>query len=63
SDARDPDRVFAEMSETVDYFLLDRAGAAANNLADMNCSFGAVDIWSDGRAGSASYTCEGPLRS
>ncbi|MFI9229983.1 collagenase [Streptomyces rimosus] len=63
SDARDPDRVFADMSETVDYFLLDRAGAAANNLADMNCSFGAVDIWSDGRAGSASYTCEGPLRS
>ncbi|WP_030021845.1 collagenase [Streptomyces monomycini] len=63
ADARDPDRVFADMSETVDYFLLDRAGAAADNLADMDCFFGAVDVWSDGRAGSASYTCEGPLRS
>ncbi|MFH8409884.1 collagenase [Streptomyces sp. NPDC018019] len=63
ADARDPDRVFADMSETVDYYLLDRAGAAANNLADMDCFFGAVDIWSDGRAGSASFTCEGPLRS
>ncbi|OKI06282.1 peptidase M9 [Streptomyces sp. CB02923] len=63
SDARDADRVFADMSETVDHFLLDRAGAAANNLADMDCFFGAVDVWSDGRAGSASYSCEGPLRS
>ncbi|MFH8347350.1 collagenase [Streptomyces sp. NPDC018045] len=63
SDARDADRVFADMAETVDHFLLDRAGAAADNLADMDCFFGAVDVWSDGRAGSASYTCEGPLRS
>ncbi|MFI0262583.1 collagenase [Streptomyces sp. NPDC017056] len=63
ADARDPDRVFADMSETVDYFLLDRAGAAVDNLADMDCSFGAVDVWSDGRAGSAPFTCEGPLRS
>ncbi|MEV5593715.1 collagenase [Streptomyces sp. NPDC052496] len=63
SDARDADRIFADMSETVDYFLLDRAGPAADNLADMDCFFGPVDLWSDGRAGSASYTCEGPLRS
>ncbi|GAA0367962.1 collagenase [Streptomyces blastmyceticus] len=59
----DPDAVFKDMSGTVDYFLLDRAGPAANNLADMNCSFGAVDIWTDGRAGTAPFTCEGPLRS
>ncbi|MFE3325476.1 collagenase [Streptomyces sp. NPDC059176] len=63
SDAGDPDLVFKDMSETVDYFILDRAGTASNNLADMNCSFGSVDIWSNGRAGSASYGCEGPLRS
>ncbi|MFC9794633.1 collagenase [Streptomyces sp. NPDC127584] len=63
SDAGSADRVFKDMSETVDYFLLDRAGAASNNLADMNCSFGAVDIWSNRVAGTSSYRCEGPLRS
>ncbi|MFF3757366.1 collagenase [Streptomyces sp. NPDC002185] len=63
SDAADPDKNFKDMSETVDYFLLDRAGAASNNLADMNCSFGPVDIWSNRVAGTSSYTCEGPLRS
>ncbi|MFD9794658.1 collagenase [Streptomyces sp. NPDC059070] len=63
TDANDPDQVFDDMSGTVDYFILDRAGAAANNLADMNCSFGAVDIWSDKKGGTSSYTCEGPLRS
>ncbi|MER5351725.1 collagenase [Kitasatospora sp. NPDC002551] len=50
------------MGDTVDYFLLTRAGTAANNLADMNCWFGQVEIWPNGRAGSADYTCEGPLR-
>ncbi|MFJ6577364.1 collagenase [Streptomyces sp. NPDC091368] len=63
SDAANPDKNFKDMSETVDYFLLDRAGAASNNLADMNCSFGPVDIWSNRVAGTSSYTCEGPLRS
>ncbi|KUJ67417.1 peptidase M9 [Streptomyces albus subsp. albus] len=63
SNAGNPDQVFKDMSETVDYFILDRAGTASNNLADMNCSFGEVDIWSDKRAGTSAYTCEGPLRS
>ncbi|WP_306333612.1 collagenase [Streptomyces sp. KL118A] len=58
----DPDAVFKDMSETVDYFLLERSSAGDNNLADMNCSFGKVDVWSDGRAGSADFSCEGPLR-
>ncbi|WP_369216405.1 collagenase, partial [Streptomyces flavofungini] len=60
----DPDAVFTDMAETVDYYLLDRSasGAGHNNLADMNCSFGEVDVWSDGRAGSADFSCEGPLR-
>lgn len=61
-DAGDPGRVFKDMSETVDYFLLDRGAGGDNNLTDMNCSFGEVEIWSDGRAGSADYHCEGPLR-
>ncbi|GGS79056.1 hypothetical protein GCM10010222_20660 [Streptomyces tanashiensis] len=63
SDANSPDRNFKDMSETVDYFILDRAGAVSNNLADMNCSFGAIDIWSTRVAGTSSYSCEGPLRS
>ncbi|MET7618044.1 collagenase [Streptomyces sp. NPDC005408] len=62
SDAGSPDRVFKDMSEAVDYFILDRAGAVSNNLADMNCSFGPVEIWSNGQAGTATYRCEGPLR-
>ncbi|WP_405810589.1 collagenase [Streptomyces sp. NBC_00210] len=63
TDSTSPDGVFKDMSETVDYFILDRALPASTNLADMNCHFGKVDLWSDGRAGSADYTCEGPLRS
>ncbi|MFI8419889.1 collagenase [Streptomyces sp. NPDC085479] len=63
ADANDPDKVFKDMSETVDYFILDRAGAATNNLADMNCSFGPVDIWSNRVAGTSAFRCEGPLRS
>lgn len=63
TESSNPDRVFEDMSETVDYFVLDRARPASTNLADMNCHFGTVDIWTDGRAGSATYTCEGPLRS
>ncbi|WP_372411684.1 collagenase [Streptomyces luteireticuli] len=59
----DTDRVFQDMSRTVDYFILERARPASTNLADMNCHFGAVDVWSDGTAGSADYLCEGPLRS
>ncbi|MGK5630172.1 collagenase [Streptomyces sp. URMC 123] len=62
SDAAAPDRVFQDMSETVDHFLLDRAAPAATNLADMVCSFGPVDIWPSGESGTASYACEGPLR-
>ncbi|AWZ06022.1 MULTISPECIES: collagenase [unclassified Streptomyces] len=60
---RSDDQNFKDMSETVDYFLLDRAGAASNNLADMNCSFGPVEIWTNHVAGTSSYSCEGPLRS
>ncbi|MER7620876.1 collagenase [Streptomyces sp. NPDC126503] len=62
-DATDQDRIFRDMSETVDHFILDRAGAASNNLADMNCSFGPVEVWANKRAGTSSYRCEGPLRS
>ncbi|RLV10195.1 collagenase [Streptomyces griseocarneus] len=58
----DPDKVFREMSGTVDYFILSRAGAAVDNLADMNCRFGTVTIWQDGTAGTSPFTCEGPLR-
>ncbi|OKK22692.1 peptidase M9 [Streptomyces sp. CB00455] len=60
---RSDDQNFKDMSETVDYFILDRAGAASNNLADMNCSFGPVEIWTNKKAGTSPYTCEGPLRS
>ncbi|MEU9299696.1 collagenase [Streptomyces sp. NPDC048269] len=60
---RNDDQNFKDMSETVDYFILDRAGTASNNLADMNCSFGPLEIWSNKKAGSSSYSCEGPLRS
>lgn len=63
SDAGSADQNFKDMSETVDYFILDRAGAASNNLADMNCSFGPIDIWSTRVAGTSSFSCEGPLRS
>ncbi|MFD3327771.1 collagenase [Streptomyces sp. NPDC058701] len=59
---RSDDQNFKDMSETVDYFILDRAGAASNNLADMNCSFGPVEIWTNKVAGSSPYSCEGPLR-
>ncbi|ORT57319.1 collagenase [Streptomyces sp. CB03238] len=62
TDAGSADRVFRDMSETVDHFLLDRAAPASTNLADMNCAFGEVEIWSDGRAGTSDYVCEGPLR-
>ncbi|MEU5129754.1 collagenase [Streptomyces mobaraensis] len=63
TDAADPDRVFRDMSGTVDYFILERARPASTNLEEMNCSFGPVDVWSDGRGGTSDYTCEGPLRS
>ncbi|MFF3838121.1 collagenase [Streptomyces sp. NPDC001930] len=63
SDSGSADQNFKDMSETVDYFILDRAGAASNNLADMNCSFGPIDIWSTRVAGTAGFSCEGPLRS
>nr|WP_242438067.1 collagenase [Streptomyces sp. NBRC 109436] len=62
TDAGNADAVFTDMSETVDYFLLDRAAGGDNNLTDMNCWFGDVDIWSNRRAGTTDYTCEGPLR-
>ncbi|WP_405020374.1 collagenase [Kitasatospora sp. NBC_00070] len=62
ADANNPDRVFNDMSYTVDYFLLSRTKGVANNLDDMNCYFGAVNVWPGGKAGTADYTCEGPLR-
>jgi microbial collagenase len=63
TDSSSPDRIFKDMSETVDYFILDRVRPASTNLTDMNCHFGKVDLWTSGRAGTADYTCEGPLRS
>ncbi|MER5887045.1 collagenase [Streptomyces sp. NPDC001941] len=63
SDASSADKVFKDMSETVDYFILDRAKPASTNFADMNCSFGEVEIWSNRTAGTAPFNCEGPLRS
>ncbi|MGW8374778.1 collagenase [Streptomyces sp. ODS28] len=63
TDAGSPDAVFRDMSGTVDYYLLERSLKAGNNFPDMNCSFGRTDIWSNGRAGTAPYSCEGPLRS
>lgn len=62
ADAGNPDQVFKDMSDTVDYFILQRTKGVANNLDDMNCYFGKVEPWSNGRAGTADYTCEGPLR-
>ncbi|KQV22905.1 collagenase [Kitasatospora sp. Root107] len=62
ADANNPDQVFNDMSYTVDYFLLTRTKGVANNLDDMNCYFGAVNVWPGGKAGTANYTCEGPLR-
>ncbi len=62
SDSTSPDAVFKDMSSTVDYFILQRTKGVANNLDDMNCSFGKVDVWTGGKAGTADYTCEGPLR-
>ncbi|MQS11252.1 collagenase [Streptomyces kaniharaensis] len=64
TDTTNPDKVFKDMSDTVDYFILARTKDVddANNLNDMNCTFGKVDLWSTGRAGTADYTCEGPLR-
>ncbi|MER5866603.1 collagenase [Kitasatospora sp. NPDC002040] len=62
ADAGNPDRVFKDMSYTVDYFLLTRTKGVANNLDDMNCWFGPVNVWPGGKAGTSDYTCEGPLR-
>ncbi|AUG76176.1 peptidase M9 [Kitasatospora sp. MMS16-BH015] len=62
ADPTNPDQVFKDMSGTVDYFILQRTKGVANNLDDMNCSFGPVEIWTNGKAGTSSYTCEGPLR-
>ncbi|MFF1905453.1 collagenase [Kitasatospora sp. NPDC058218] len=62
TNAADAGRVRADMAATVDTYLLGRGGGAANNLADMNCWFGKVDVWPTGQAGTADYNCEGPLR-
>ncbi len=62
TDPAGPDKVFKDMSEAVDATLLDRSAPAANNFADMNCSFGPVTARSRGGSGTAHYTCEGPLR-
>ncbi|MEU9004522.1 collagenase [Streptomyces sp. NPDC048551] len=60
---RSDDQNFKDMSETVDYFILDRTAPVSNNFTDMNCSFGPVEIWTNKVAGTSSYSCEGPLRS
>ncbi|MEU9112337.1 collagenase [Streptomyces sp. NPDC048483] len=62
TDAGSADAVFKDMSETVDGSLLDRTTDGDNNFTDMNCSFGKVDIASDGHTGTADFGCEGPLR-
>ncbi|WP_031071758.1 collagenase [Streptomyces sp. NRRL WC-3742] len=62
TNSADAGQIRKDMAATVDTFLLDRGGAAANNLADMNCWFGKVDVWPSGGAGTADYSCEGPLR-
>ncbi|MGW2395370.1 collagenase [Kitasatospora sp. NPDC001664] len=62
ANAADPDQLFKDMSSTVDYFILTRTKGVANNLDDMNCWFGPVEVWPGGKAGTSSYTCEGPLR-
>ncbi|MEU6081097.1 collagenase [Streptomyces sp. NPDC047108] len=62
SDSGDPSQVFTDMSETVDHFILDRTRPSATNFEDMNCSFGPVEIWDTGKAGSSAFSCEGPLR-
>ncbi|WP_441247124.1 collagenase [Kitasatospora sp. McL0602] len=62
SNSGNPDQVFKDMSSTVDYFVLQRTKGVANNLDDMNCYFGPVDVWTSGAAGTSTYTCEGPLR-
>ncbi|MFB7174145.1 collagenase [Streptomyces sp. NPDC056254] len=59
---RDSDLVFKDMSKTVDYFILERAKKGANNLANMNCSFGKVELWGERPVGTADYSCEGPLK-
>jgi microbial collagenase len=58
----DPGRMHTEMAATVDYFLLTRAGAAMNNLADTNCHFAPPQPWPNAQAATSTYTCEGPLR-
>ncbi|MCF2527729.1 collagenase [Yinghuangia soli] len=58
----EPGQIRKDMAATVDYFILNRAGAAMNNLADMNCHYADPQVWSNGRAATSSYTCEGPLR-
>ncbi|MDH6575782.1 collagenase [Kitasatospora sp. MAP5-34] len=62
SNSGSTDQVFKDMSSTVDYFILQRTKGVANNFDDMNCYFGAVNVWPNGQAGSTNYTCEGPLR-
>ncbi|MDI2127278.1 collagenase [Yinghuangia seranimata] len=57
-----PGQVHKDMDATVDYFILTRAGAATNNLADMNCYYADPELWSNGKAATSWYTCEGPLR-
>ncbi|MGC0416630.1 collagenase [Embleya sp. AB8] len=58
----DPGRMHNDTAATVDYFILTRAGAALNNLADMNCHFAQPQPWTNGRAATSTYSCEGPLR-
>ncbi|MFE7606940.1 collagenase [Streptomyces celluloflavus] len=62
NNAASPDRVFQDMSQTVDYDILERAAKGDNNLTDMNCSFTAPQIASDQRTATSDYRCEGPLR-
>ncbi|MFB9737559.1 collagenase [Streptomyces thermocoprophilus] len=62
TDAGNADLVFRDVAETVDQFLLDRAGPASPNLADMVCDFGEVEVWADRTGGTSDYSCEGPLR-
>ncbi|MGW9210099.1 collagenase [Embleya sp. NPDC055664] len=57
-----PGEMHTAMAATIDYFILTRAAAALNNLADMNCHFTEPTPWPNAQAATSTYTCEGPLR-
>ncbi|MFF3768604.1 collagenase [Streptomyces sp. NPDC001922] len=61
-DGSSPGAVSKAMAATVDYFILERAAPAMNNLADMVCQYDKATVWADRTAATADYSCTGPLR-